>query len=30
MKAFARFKNEICCMDFADTDKLAKEKNGVK
>ena len=29
-KAFARFKNEIWCMDLAYVDKLAKEKNGVK
>ena len=26
---FARFRNEICCMDLAYVDKLAKEKNGV-
>ena len=30
MKAFARFKNEICCMDLAYVDKLAKNNNGVK
>ena len=30
MKAFARFKNEIWCMDWACVDKLAKDKNGVK
>ena len=30
MRAFARFKNDICCMDFAYVDKLAKENNGVK
>ena len=30
MKAFARFKNEICCMDLAYVDKLAKDNNGVK
>ena len=30
MKAFARFKNEIWCMDLAYVDKLAKENNGVK
>ena len=30
MRAFARFKNEICCMDLAYVDKLAKENNGVK
>ena len=30
MRAFARFRNEICCMDLAYVDKLAKEKNGVK
>ena len=30
MKAFARFKNEIWCMDFAYVDKLAKDNNGVK
>ena len=30
MKAFARFNNEIWCMDLADVDKLAKDKNGVK
>ena len=30
MKAFARFKNEIWCMDLAYVDKLAKDKNGVK
>ena len=30
MKAFARFKNEIWCMDLVYVDKLAKDKNGVK
>ena len=30
MKAFARFKNEIWCMDLAYVDKPAKENNGVK
>ena len=30
MKAFARFENEIWCMDLAYVDKLAKDKNGVK
>ena len=30
MKAFARFKNEIWCMDLAYVDKLAKDNNGVK
>ena len=30
MKAFARFKNEIWCMNLAYFDKLAKENNGVK
>ena len=30
MKAFARFKNEICCVDLAYVDKLAKDNNGVK
>ena len=30
MKAFARFKKEIWCMDLAYIDKLAKDKNGVK
>ena len=30
MKAFARFKNEIWCMDMAYVDKLAKGNNGVK
>ena len=30
MRALARFKNEIWCMDFAYVDKLAKENNGVK
>ena len=29
MKAFARFKNEIWCMDLADVDKLAKDNNDV-
>ena len=30
MRAFARCRNEIWCMDFAYVDKLAKENNGVK
>ena len=30
MRAFARFRNEIWCMDLAYVDKLAKEINGVK
>ena len=30
MKAFARLKNEIWCMDMAYVDKLAKDINGVK
>ena len=30
MKALARFKNEISCMDLAYVDKLAKDNNGVK
>ena len=30
MKAFARFKNEIWCMDLTYVDKLAKAKNGVE
>ena len=30
MRAFARFKNGIWCMDLAYVDKLAKENNGVK
>ena len=30
IKAFARFKDEIWCMDLAYVDKLAKDKNGVK
>ena len=30
MKAFARFQNEIWCIDLAYVDKLAKDKNGVK
>ena len=30
MKAFARFKTEIWCMDLAYVDKLAKHNNGVK
>ena len=29
MRAFARLKNEIWCMDLAYVDKLAKENNGV-
>ena len=30
MRAFARFRNEIWCMDLAYVDKLAKENNAVK
>ena len=30
MKAFARFKNKMWCMDLACVDKLAQENNGVK
>ena len=30
MKSFARFKNEIWCMDLVFVDKLAKDNNGVK
>ena len=30
MKAFARFKNQIWCMDVAFVDKLAKDNNGVR
>ena len=30
MRAFARFKSEISCMDLAYVDKLAKDNNGVK
>ena len=30
MGAFARFRNEIWCMDLAYVDKLSKENNGVK
>ena len=30
MKAFARFKNEIWCMDLAYIDKLTKDNDGVK
>ena len=30
MRAFARFRNEIWCMDLAYVDELAKENNGVK
>ena len=30
LKAFARFKVEIWCMDLAYNDKLAKSNNGVK
>ena len=29
-KAFARFKNEIWCIDLAYVDKLAKDNNGVR
>ena len=30
MKAFARFKNELWCMDLAYVDKLANDNKGVK
>ena len=30
MKAFAGYKNEICCIHSAYVDKLAKHQNGVK
>ena len=30
VRAFARFRNEIWCMDLAYVDNLAKENNGVK
>ena len=30
MRAFARFRNKIWCMDLAYVDNLAKENNGVK
>ena len=30
MRAFARFRNEIWCMDLAYVDKMAKENNGKK
>ena len=30
MKAFARFKNEIWCMDLEYIDKLAEDNKGVK
>ena len=30
MRAFARFRNRIWCMDLAYVDKLAKKNNGVK
>ena len=30
MKAFARFKNEIWCIDVAYNDKLSTDNNGVK
>ena len=30
MKAFARFRNEIWCMDLTNVDKLAKFNSGVK
>ena len=30
LKAFARFKNENCCMDLAYVVKLAKDNNGAK
>ena len=30
MRAFARFRNQMWCMDLAYVDKLSKENNGVK
>ena len=30
MKAFARFKNEVWCMDLAYVDKLYKDNNGLE
>ena len=30
MKAFVRLKNEICYLDWANVDELAKDKDGVK
>ena len=30
LRAFARFKNEIWCIDLANVDKLAKDKSVVK
>ena len=30
MRAFARLRNDMWCMDLAYVDKLAKENNGVK
>ena len=30
MEAFARYKNEFCCMGLAYVDKLAKDYKGVK
>ena len=30
MRAFARFKNDVWCMDLAYFEKLAKDKNDVK
>ena len=30
MRAFARYKNEIWCMDLAYVDKLAKDNRGIK
>ena len=30
MRAFARFRNEIWCMDLAFADELANHENGVK
>ena len=30
MRAFARFRNEIWCINFFYVDELAKENNGVK
>ena len=30
MKAFARFKNEIWCMDLASVEKIPKDNNGIK
>ena len=30
MKAITRFKSEVCCIDLAHVDKLAKDDNGLK